>query len=165
MKINIFTDGAYSPKTEKGGWAVYCPELRLRMCGAVKDTTNNRMELLSAIKALEFVDVVMFIVAKQNPFKEKSKACFSNRYEMCRQACFWEDKMMPVDFEKNLSGKTWDTLEYIKKVYTNAELYIICGDDTYFDIENWYYGEEILENYKFLVFKVSTSDNKRLNAT
>ena len=26
------------------------------MCGAVKDTTNNRMELLSAIKALEFVD-------------------------------------------------------------------------------------------------------------
>lgn len=56
MKINIFTDGAYSPKTEKGGWAVYCPELRLRMCGAVKDTTNNRMELLSAIKALEFVD-------------------------------------------------------------------------------------------------------------
>lgn len=56
MKINIFTDGAYSPKTEKGGWAVYCPELRLRMCGSVKDTTNNRMELLSAIKALEFID-------------------------------------------------------------------------------------------------------------
>ena len=56
MKINIFTDGAYSPKTKKGGWAVYCPELRLRMCGAVKDTTNNRMELLSAIKALEFID-------------------------------------------------------------------------------------------------------------
>lgn len=56
MRINIFTDGAYSPKTEKGGWAVYCPELRLRMCGSVKDTTNNRMELLSAIKALEFID-------------------------------------------------------------------------------------------------------------
>lgn len=106
-----------------------------------------------AKKALEFVDMVMFIVAKQNPFKDKSKACFSDRYEMCRQACFWEDKMMPIDFEKNLSGKTWDTLEYIKKVYTNAELYIICGDDTYFDIENWYHGEEILENYKFLVFK------------
>lgn len=106
-----------------------------------------------AKKALEFVDVVMFIVAKQNPFKDKSKACFSDRYEMCIQACFWEDKMITVDFEQKLSGKTWDTLEYIKKVYTNAELYIICGDDTYFDIENWYHGEEILENYKFLVFK------------
>ena len=56
MKINIFTDGAYSPKTEKGGWAVYCPELRLRMCGAVKDTTNIRMEMFAAIKALEFID-------------------------------------------------------------------------------------------------------------
>lgn len=116
------------------------------------DPIHNGHQVI-AKKALEFVDVVMFIVAKQNPFKEKSKACFSNRYEMCRQACFWEDKMMSVDFEQNLSGKTWDTLEYIKKVYTNAELYIICGDDTYFDIENWYYGEEILENYKFLVFK------------
>lgn len=106
-----------------------------------------------AKKALEFVDVVKFVVAKQNPFKDKSKACFSDRYEMCRQGCFYEDKMMPIDFEQKLSGKTWDTLEYIKKVYTNAELYIICGDDTYFDIENWYRGEEILENYKFLVFK------------
>lgn len=56
MKISIYTDGAYSPKTKKGGWAVYCPELRLRMCGAVPDTTNNRMEVLSAIKALEFLD-------------------------------------------------------------------------------------------------------------
>lgn len=116
------------------------------------DPIHNGHQVI-AKKALEFVDVVMFIVAKQNPFKDKSKACFSDRYEMCRQACFWEDKMIPVDFEQNLSGKTWDTLEYIKKVYTNAELYIICGDDTYFDIENWYYGEEILENYKFLVFK------------
>lgn len=116
------------------------------------DPIHNGHQVI-AKKALEFVDIVMFIVAKQNPFKDKSKACFSDRYEMCRQACFWEDKMMPVDFEQNLSGKTWDTLEYIKKVYTNAELYIICGDDTYFDIENWYYGEEILENYKFLVFK------------
>lgn len=116
------------------------------------DPIHNGHQVI-AKKALEFVDVVMFIVAKQNPFKDKSKACFSDRYEMCRQACFWEDKMMPVDFEQNLSGKTWDTLEYIKKVYTNAELYIICGDDTYFDIENWYHGEEILENYKFLIFK------------
>lgn len=116
------------------------------------DPIHNGHQVI-AKKALEFVDIVMFIVAKQNPFKDKSKACFLDRYEMCKHACFWEDKMMSVDFEQKLSGKTWDTLEYIKQVYTNAELYIICGDDTYFDIENWYHGEEILENYKFLVFK------------
>lgn len=116
------------------------------------DPIHNGHQVI-AKKALEFVDVVMFIVAKQNPFKDKSKACFLDRYEMCKHACFWEDKMITVDFEQKLSGKTWDTLEYIKKVYTNAELYIICGCDTYFDIENWYRGEEILENYKFLVFK------------
>lgn len=54
--MNIYTDGAYSSKKNTGGWAFYCPELHIRVCGKVKDTTNNRMELMGAIKALEFVD-------------------------------------------------------------------------------------------------------------
>ena len=54
--MDIYTDGAYSSKKEAGGWAFYCPELHMRVCGKVKDTTNNRMELMGAIKALEFID-------------------------------------------------------------------------------------------------------------
>lgn len=55
MIFNIFTDGAYSPSKNQGGWAYYCPELYLRVCGQQKETTNNRMELTAVIKALEFI--------------------------------------------------------------------------------------------------------------
>lgn len=54
--MDIYTDGAYSSTKKMGGWAFYCPELHIRVCGKVANTTNNRMELTGAIKALEFVD-------------------------------------------------------------------------------------------------------------
>lgn len=53
--INFYTDGAYSPATQAGGWAVYCPELLLKLTNKEYNTTNNRMEMTAVIKALEFV--------------------------------------------------------------------------------------------------------------
>ena len=55
MTFNFFTDGAYSPARNQGGWAYYCPELHLRVCGEQRETTNNRMEITAVIKALEFI--------------------------------------------------------------------------------------------------------------
>ena len=52
----FYTDGAYSSTKCKGGWAVYCPEYKLKLCNGEFQTTNNRMEVIAAIKALEFVD-------------------------------------------------------------------------------------------------------------
>jgi ribonuclease HI len=54
-RIEIYTDGACSGNPGPGGWGVY---LRWRgqvkeMCGGEANTTNNRMELLAAISALE----------------------------------------------------------------------------------------------------------------
>lgn len=54
--MEFYTDGAFSSKVNAGGWAFYCPELHIRVCGKSTNTTNNRMELMAAIKALEFVD-------------------------------------------------------------------------------------------------------------
>ncbi len=53
--VDIFTDGACSGNPGPGGWGVI---LRWRdnereMCGGAPDTTNNRMELMAAIQALE----------------------------------------------------------------------------------------------------------------
>ena len=53
--LNLYTDGAYSSSTKMGGWAVYCPEIRLKIANQEKDTTNNRMEMTAAINALKWV--------------------------------------------------------------------------------------------------------------
>lgn len=52
--VNIYTDGACSGNPGVGGWGAILlyQEHSREISGAEKETTNNRMELLAAIKAL-----------------------------------------------------------------------------------------------------------------
>ena len=53
--VEIYTDGACSGNPGKGGWAAVLiyKDIRRQISGAERETTNNRMELLAAIRALE----------------------------------------------------------------------------------------------------------------
>lgn len=54
--IHIYTDGACSGNPGAGGYGVYMHDTQENACelsGGEKNTTNNRMEMLAAIKALE----------------------------------------------------------------------------------------------------------------
>lgn len=54
-KVEIFTDGACSGNPGPGGWGAILRygEAEKELSGGEKDTTNNRMELMAAITALE----------------------------------------------------------------------------------------------------------------
>ncbi|MCI5044570.1 MAG: ribonuclease HI [Aquisalinus sp.] len=53
--INIYTDGACSGNPGPGGWGVLIQrgQEEEELCGGEPETTNNRMEMMAAIKALE----------------------------------------------------------------------------------------------------------------
>ncbi len=53
--VEIHTDGACSPNPGNGGWAavLLMGEHRREISGAEANTTNNRMELIAAIRALQ----------------------------------------------------------------------------------------------------------------
>jgi ribonuclease HI len=53
--VEIFTDGACRGNPGPGGWGVLLRYngTEKELCGAEPDTTNNRMELTAAIRALE----------------------------------------------------------------------------------------------------------------
>ena len=53
----IYTDGACSGNPGPGGWGVimYHGKRQKEMCGGDTSTTNNRMEMMAAIKALEAI--------------------------------------------------------------------------------------------------------------
>lgn len=53
--VDIYTDGACSGNPGPGGWGVYMiyNDHRKDLYGSDPDTTNNKMELLAAIKGLE----------------------------------------------------------------------------------------------------------------
>ena len=53
--VVIYTDGACKGNPGPGGWGVYMKynEHKKELCGGEQETTNNRMELMAAIMALE----------------------------------------------------------------------------------------------------------------
>ena len=56
MKYKIYTDGACSGNPGPGGWAAIIlvnNEIKEMFFGSEKNTTNNQMELLSPIKAIQ----------------------------------------------------------------------------------------------------------------
>ena len=56
MKYTIYTDGACSGNPGPGGWGAVIfdeKEKQYNISGNVKDTTNNRMELMTPIMALK----------------------------------------------------------------------------------------------------------------
>jgi len=54
-QVTIYTDGACSGNPGPGGWGalIIYGAAEKELCGGEDNTTNNRMEMLSAIRALE----------------------------------------------------------------------------------------------------------------
>ncbi|MBQ7558723.1 MAG: ribonuclease HI [Synergistaceae bacterium] len=79
--VIIYTDGGASPNPGTGGWAavLYSPvhKAKREIYGGERDTTNNRMEITAAIKALEALktpcDVDLYTDSSylQNTFAKK----------------------------------------------------------------------------------------------
>ena len=57
-KVDIYTDGACSGNPGPGGWGVLIEidNENIELSGGDRETTDNRMELMAAIKALEEID-------------------------------------------------------------------------------------------------------------
>lgn len=57
-KAEVYTDGACSGNPGPGGWGVTIKinNETIDLSGGEKNTTNNRMELIAAIKALDYID-------------------------------------------------------------------------------------------------------------
>ena len=67
MKYVVYTDGACSGNPGPGGWGAVIidgEKTQLNISGKIKDTTNNRMELIAPIMALKKIkpksDIVIF---------------------------------------------------------------------------------------------------------
>lgn len=108
------------------------------------------------------VDEVWFVIAKQNPFKDNYGVSFEDRERMIGIALMATHlrgyKMKSITIEKFLLDerpKTYNTLNAIKieNSWREIDYTIICGDDMYNQIPNWYNGQKLLDENKFIVFR------------
>lgn len=52
--MKIYTDGGCFPNPGRGAWAFVCNEPYFEQSGNEPETTNNRMEIMGVLKAVEF---------------------------------------------------------------------------------------------------------------
>lgn len=124
--------------------------------GSFNPIHNGHIAIAEKCLADGLVDTVTFVVAYQNPFKDDYSVDFWERSNMVQLAIEYDENFTVSHVEKLLndlgkSTKTYDVINHLEK-RKSVEYYIICGDDMYNQISQWYKGDEILKKYKFIVF-------------
>ena len=129
---------------------------------------GHRDVILSAIRDFG-MDRVIIVPSMQNPWKKEKALDFDKRVEIiCKaiDAIWFKD---PKNNKKELSHLfnyvsieniekslippyySYATLHALKNKYCNNEIFVLCGEDTMKDIQNWMHGGKIIEDYDFLI--------------
>ena len=105
--LKIYTDGACSGNPGPGGWAFVIPEVNYEEAGYLEDTTNNRMEIMSVVRALKYLSIYY-------PDIEEIEIITDSQYVI---------NTMTKGWKKNKNNDLWVILEanlypYTKVVWT-----------------------------------------------
>lgn len=112
------------------------------------------------------IDKVVIVPTMQNPWKKENPIEFNKRCYIIYRSLFGiknndreiytfgvpdgielsiiETKLIPPYY-------SYSTLHALKNKYCNDEIFILCGKDTINDIPNWMNGEQIIQDYDFLI--------------
>lgn len=62
-----------------------------------------------------------------------------------------------LEITTDISGKTYDTIDAVKKKYSTDDIVICMGTDKVGELHTWYRGEELIAENRFLI--ISRDDN------
>ena len=112
--IEIYTDGACSVTSGKGGWGVYIIDKsntkgiteKNKLSGNSLDTTNNRMEMTAVIEALKY-------------FKTKKKiTIFSDSIYVIKGITEWIDGWKARNWKKVKNIDLWKQIDELNQLHT-----------------------------------------------
>ncbi len=102
------------------------------------------------------LEKVWFIVSPQNPFKTGiSLLNEHNRLNLVKQAIKEDERIIANDIEFQLPKPSFtiNTLTWLKENYPQDKFAIIMGSDGFQNIHQWKNFEEIISNYKILIYR------------
>lgn len=93
--LEFYTDGAYSSRSDMGGWAAICVEDDViidRQSGMEPYSTNNRMELTAFLSALENIDTIQTGNTKVRIYTDSAyiSNCFAQKWYVKWRANGWK---------------------------------------------------------------------------
>lgn len=101
------------------------------------------------------VDEIWMLVSPHNPLKEvKDLAPFEERMEMLRIAVAGDPKLKASDFECSLPQPSYtiNTFRALTAAHPDTEFTLIIGGDNWSCFRSWQAWEEILANYRLIVY-------------
>ncbi len=111
------------------------------------------------------LDSVIFIPCGIPPHKKKVYASPEDRFNMVKIAIknnpFF--KVSEIELFKKDVCYTYETLKELKKKMPDYEIFIIIGEDSLYDIPNWYKASELVKETIFLVAKRSKNLDFKIN--
>lgn len=117
--------------------------------GSFNPIHNGHLQIAQNAIQNKIVDKVIFIIAKQNPFKEPYEVENIDRINMVSLAIKPYKNIFYnlIEFLTNTkSTKTYDIYQQLKaQCIGNDEIIIICGIDSYNEMPQWYRGDELLK--------------------
>ena len=124
------------------------------LLGSFDPIHYGHIAMASVVLNSGLCDKVLFVVAKQNPWKKHKAANFELRCEMVKASIYpFLGACEVCTLEKNIDSTAYSykVLELIKKEYPNDELFLIAGTDTIDIIPHWRnFNDKIKPYFKFI---------------
>ncbi len=115
----------------------------------------HKGHILAAKSALEKVgaDIVYFVPCFSSPDNKKFQADFYHRVEMLRKATSMYPWAHVTRIEKLVEGVsyTYKTIEMVKNLRPDDELFLLMGEDQYEKIESWKNIDQIRSQVKLII--------------
>ena len=130
---------------------------RIGILGGSFDPVHNG-HVLMADRAhhLLGLDIVLFIPTNISPFKVgKTNTDAAHRKNMLDLALAeYGDKFQvsTIDIDRGGISYTIDTIEQLRQIYRNAELFYIMGADSLVTLFKWHRANELVAQVKFVTF-------------
>ena len=113
--------------------------------GTFNPVHNGHINLVKNFKEKLSLDKVLVIPTAVPPHKQaESLVSSEDRLNMCRLAFSSLAEVSDVEIERGGRSYTVETLEELKKVYKDDDLYFLVGSDMLLSFKRWYRWEDIL---------------------
>lgn len=123
--------------------------------GSFNPIHNGHIALAKAFLEKENLNEVWFMVSPQNPFKVNQQLLADHlRLELVHKAIADNPHFRASDYEFQLPkpSYTWNTLQHLSHDYPTHRFTLLVGGDNWAAFDRWYHAEDILSNYKIVVY-------------
>lgn len=127
--------------------------------GSFNPPTKAHIEIANKVLNFNYINKLIFLPVG-NFYNKKDLIDIKHRINMI-EGIFYEHKNVVIsDLEEkyNKPLKTIESLKLIKEEYPNEEIAFIMGADNLIDIKSWYMYEDMIKEFKFIVFNRDDSN-------